>query len=65
MKKGLELQPILLTTDDVARMLQVTPTTVRAWTRDGKLPKPFYISTRPRWNAVEITEWLSRGGTGA
>ena len=62
MANKLELTPILLTQEDVARMLQVTTRTVRTWANEGKIPKPLVIGTRPRWDAAVITEWLNAQG---
>jgi excisionase family DNA binding protein len=39
---GMAEIPVLVTTDRVAEMLNVTPQTVRLWTREGKLhPVPW------------------------
>lgn len=48
------LDPELLRIEDVARLLSVTPMTVRNWTRRGLLPQPKRIGASVRWSAEEV-----------
>jgi excisionase family DNA binding protein len=54
--------PELLTLRDIARKLCVSPHTVRAWVRQGKL-QPLRICRRLLFHPDEVARFLS-GGTG-
>lgn len=50
----------LWTKKDVATYLNVDPSTVRRWMRDGRNPLPYrYIGRRPRFVKQEIDAWIS------
>jgi excisionase family DNA binding protein len=53
----------LLTTKQVARLLQVSVRTVWRYLRGGRLPRPRYVGPRsPRWLRAEIDARLSGEG---
>ncbi len=47
-------QPRYLRTSDVARLLQVSPGTVSAWAKDGKLPFLRTLGGQRRYPEAEI-----------
>lgn len=51
--------PSLLTTKDLARLLQVSTRTLRRWQRGGHVPPPLRIGGSLRWRAADIETWLS------
>lgn len=56
----------LLTTAQVAAMLQVSLRTVRRHIAEGKMPDPIYVGARaPRWDRAQIMDWLKAGGVNA
>lgn len=51
----------LLTTDDVAERLRLTPRTVKAWRARGRGPEPVRIGYRTvRYRAADVDAWLAR-----
>jgi predicted DNA-binding transcriptional regulator AlpA len=48
----------LMSVDDVARLLNVSPKTVRSWRRSGRLPRPLAIAGVIRWRSCVIEAWL-------
>lgn len=52
----------LLTTDEVAAILRVSPGTVRNMRRDGRIPEPIELAgNHVRWNARIIEQWIEAG----
>ena len=51
------MQPMLLTIHDVARLLQIKPSTLYAWAAHGKIPA-LKIHGLVRFRAAEITTWV-------
>lgn len=53
---------ILLTIDEVAAKLRVSPGTVRNMRRDGRIPQPIELSgNHIRWSAKVIDTWIEAG----
>ena len=51
------IQPELIRTSDVCRLLSVSEWTLRRWVRLGKVPRPVRIGCRSvRWDRKEIIE---------
>lgn len=51
------VQPELIRTSDVCRLLSVSEWTLRRWVRLGKVPRPVRIGCRSvRWNRREILD---------
>jgi excisionase family DNA binding protein len=50
--------PVLVTTREVAEMLNVTPETVRQWTHEGRL-KPVPLPGRFRYRREDIEKLLA------
>jgi excisionase family DNA binding protein len=51
----------MLTTDQVAEQLQVTPRHVRRLNATGRMPKPVKIGRSTRWSAEVIDNWIASG----
>jgi predicted DNA-binding transcriptional regulator AlpA len=50
----------LLTAEDVAQILQISPRTVWRWRRAGRLPPPLrYSKSCVRWRASDIQQHLA------
>ncbi len=47
----------VLDINQLAKYLKVDRMTVYRYRRSGKLPKPGYVGTRPRWSRREIDEF--------
>ena len=54
-------EALLITAEQVAAMLQVSPRTVWRLRSSGKLPKPVEIGGSVRWNSEQIQRWISEG----
>ena len=52
----------LLTTEDVAALLRVNPSTVRSMRRQGRIPTPIHLSRHHvRWSLLTIQDWIKAG----
>lgn len=57
--------PLLLRIDAVAMRLDVSPSTIRRWTRERRIPQPVRIAHTVRWRAVDLdvfAQQLARPG---
>jgi len=55
--------PQLLTREDLMALLQISPTTLTSWIKEGLLPPPIVIGRRStRWVAEDIERWLREHG---
>jgi predicted DNA-binding transcriptional regulator AlpA len=53
----------LLSSEGVAKLLNVSRRTIDRLRASGKLPKPtLYVATMPRWKASVIRDWIDCGG---
>lgn len=50
----------LATAEEVAAHLGVSPSTVRAWARTGKIPAVKIAPTVLRFDLADVTEWIAR-----
>lgn len=51
--------PELLTTEELARRLKISPHTVRIWSRDGKIPTVWLSSTVRRFDPEAVLSTLN------
>ena len=51
----------LLTKNDIAERLQVSPSTVYRMVRLKKMPQPLMVGESMRWQADVIDDWIYRG----
>lgn len=52
---------LLLSREELAELLEVTPRTIDNWLARGRLPKPRFDSP-PKWFVTTIEQWLSEDG---
>ena len=53
--------PTLLTSKEVARILNVAPSTLCRWRADGTGPRVYWLGkASPRYCVDDIVEWLER-----
>jgi excisionase family DNA binding protein len=58
----IRLLPTLLTIEEVADQLQVTPRTIERWIVSREIPPPIRIGRRVRrWKVDELQEWIDGG----
>lgn len=56
-----DLASDVLTKNQLAKEFQVCSRSVENFVRQGKLPAPFYVSSRtPRWSRRVVSEWIAR-----
>jgi len=51
----------LLTTDDLARLLNCSPRSIRRLADQGSVPRPVKIGRLVRWRRAVVDEWLAEG----
>ncbi len=57
-RNALKCQSRLLTKQDLAAALQVTPRTISKWVHAGWIPAPIYVAPQaPRWCPCEFERW--------
>ncbi len=56
-----DTMPILITAEELARMMGVSERTLWRLLSGGKLPQPVRIGRNTRWRLAEVTEWIERG----
>jgi excisionase family DNA binding protein len=55
----------LLTTEQVAQLLNVSTAVIYKWISDDKLPPSIKMGNRHRWRSSDIEAWIDKGGTSA
>lgn len=48
------------TLQEVSKLLQADPTTIRRWSKAGKFPKPIQIGRTVRYKTAEIQAFLEQ-----
>lgn len=51
----------LMTVDDVAALLAVSPRTVRRMADSGAMPPPVRLASLVRWRLADLDRWLADG----
>ena len=52
----------VLTTDDMAEMLQVSRSSIKRWAKEDRLPPAIQAGPRLlRWHAHEVHAWIAAG----
>ncbi|MBX9681854.1 MAG: helix-turn-helix domain-containing protein [Gemmataceae bacterium] len=59
-----EASPLLITADEVARLLNLSKRTLWRLLSAGKLPAPVRLGNAVRWRREEIRQWISQGCPG-
>lgn len=52
---------LLVTSDGLARLLQVSKRTLMRLRSSGKLPRPVQLGRLVRWRTAEVREWVEAG----
>lgn len=52
---------LLVTSDGLARLLQVSKRTLMRLRSAGKLPRPVHFGRLVRWRTAEVREWVEAG----
>ena len=55
------VEPLLMTADQVAGLLQISARTVWRLRSSGKLPKPVEVGGSVRWNSEQMRMWIAEG----
>lgn len=55
------IAPLCTDADGVARMLNISPRTVRRLDDGGKLPAALPLGRAKRWSIAEIEDWIAAG----
>lgn len=58
---GLVKQPVMLTVNDVAEMLNCSARTVYRLTDSGRIPRPIKLGALVRWPRKTIEQWIASG----
>lgn len=58
---GDDVQPLLVSVDDVGRLLSVSARTVWRLDSAGKLPKAVRVGGQKRWRRDELIAWVADG----
>lgn len=59
MSSSPNVQPMLLTVDQVAELLQVSARTVWRMRSGGELPAPIRVLGSVRWRRAELESWVN------
>lgn len=51
-------RPTLLTVEELAKLIRVSPGAVRSMHKRQELPRPIKIGRRLRWNLADVLDWL-------
>jgi prophage regulatory protein len=58
---GADAAPMLISAEDVARMMDISERTLWRLLSAGKVPPPVRIGRSTRWRLAEIRSWIDRG----
>ena len=58
---GSEIQPIMLTVEDVAKLLSVCAQSVWRWSKEGRIPSPISLGSLKRWSRDTLVQWVADG----
>ena len=55
------LEPLLVSANELARLLGLSLRSIRAMDRAGRLPKPLRLGRRVVWRYGELRDWIGCG----
>jgi excisionase family DNA binding protein len=58
---GTDSTPILISAEELARLMRVSERTLWRLLSAGKVPRPVRIGRSTRWRYAEVREWIERG----
>ena len=53
--------PLLLRIEEVEKMLNLSPSTIKRLSASGAMPPPTKIGANSRWSRAQIQEWVDGG----
>lgn len=53
--------PLLIASEEVARLLGISERTLWRLLSAGKVPRPVRIGRNTRWRLTEVTGWIEKG----
>jgi excisionase family DNA binding protein len=53
--------PILISAEEVAKLIHVSERTLWRLLSAGKFPQPVRIGRSTRWRSAEVREWIEKG----
>ena len=56
-----EAAPLLISAEELAKLMHVSERTLWRLLSAGKVPKPVRIGRNTRWKLAEVTDWIERG----
>lgn len=61
---GVDTTPILISAEELAKLIQVSERTLWRLLSAGKVPQPVRIGRNTRWRYAEVREWIEKGCPG-
>jgi excisionase family DNA binding protein len=61
---GVDATPILISAEELARLMRVSERTLWRLLSAGKVPQPVRIGRSTRWRYAEVREWIEKGCPG-
>jgi excisionase family DNA binding protein len=61
---GVDSTPILISAEELARLMHVSERTLWRLLSAGKVPQPVRIGRNTRWRYAEVREWIEKGCPG-
>jgi excisionase family DNA binding protein len=61
---GVDTIPILISAEELAKLMQVSERTLWRLLFAGKVPQPVRIGRNTRWRYAEVREWIEKGCPG-
>ena len=52
---------LLVSAESLAKLFDVSRSTVRQWAKTGDMPQPHKIGGASRWDADEVRDWIREG----
>ena len=60
---SIDTAPVLISAEELAKLMQVSERTLWRLLSAGKVPQPVRIGRNTRWRYAEIREWIEKGCT--
>jgi excisionase family DNA binding protein len=61
---SVDTAPILISAEELAKLMQVSERTLWRLLSAGKVPQPVRIGRNTRWRYAEVREWIEKGCPG-
>ena len=53
------LEPLLVSANDLAKLLRLSVRSIRALDASGRLPRPLRVGGSVRWKLAEVRDWIA------